>query len=359
MTQKILKNKILVTEKCLIKDALKRLNETETKVLLVVDSKKRLIGAISDGDIRRYILQNKSLSADIKDVYNKNPLYIKKEKFSIEAAKKILIKNRIELLPIVDDNLKVIDFLRWDQVLSRNIWRNVKPKRINIPVVIMSGGKGLRMSPFTTILPKPLTPLGDKTITELIIDEFKQFGIKSYYFTLNYKGKMIEAYFDSIKKDYKINYIWEKDFLGTAGSLGLLRSKIKSTFIVSNCDVIVRANYREVLSFHKKQKADLTILSSIQNYKIPYGVISFKEGGEITEVIEKPEYIFTVNTGVYILESKCLGYIPKNHYFDMTDLIKKVIQSKGKVLTYPVGEDDYIDIGQLEEYKKVISDLEI
>lgn len=338
---------------------MRMIDKFQKRGLFVVDEQKRFLGTITDGDIRRYILQNKDINGSIKNVYNKKPIFIRAEKYTEDLAKKIFIRKKIELIPILDRDKKIIKYVSWDETFSDG---QIKPrirKKLSIPVVIMSGGKGMRMEPFTKIIPKPLIPIGDKTILEIIIEEFKKYGMNSYYFTLNYRGKMIESYFNAIKKDYKLNYIWEEDYLGTAGSLKLLENTIGNTFIVSNCDIVVKADYREVIKFHKKQNADMTILSSVQNYKIPYGIISFKKGGQVIEITEKPEYTFIINTGVYILQKECLKFIQNNTYIDMPDLIKKIIDNNKKVITYPVKENDYIDIGQWEEYKKTVDKLKI
>ncbi len=165
---------------------------------------------------------------------------------------------------------------------------------------------------------------------------------------------MIKAYFKGIEKDYEVDFIKEKDFFGTAGSLKLLEKKIDDTFIVSNCDIIVKANFENVLALHKERNASLTILSSVQHYEIPYGVINFKDGGEVVNIQEKPEYTFTINTGVYILNNDVLDFIPDDTHMDMTDLIEILTEKGKKVLTYPVNEKEYLDIGQWKEYKKVL-----
>ena len=353
----MLQKDIFINEKAFIRDTFKKLDKTALKVLLVVNGNNELLGTVTDGDIRRYILSGQSLENDITKIYNRQPIYIKKEEFSPDMAKKIFIENKIELIPILDGGKKVIDFITWSDVFSEAI-RVVKPTTINIPVVIMAGGKGTRMDPFNKIFPKPLIPIGDKPIIEIIIDEFRKQGVKKYYLTLNYKREMIESYLNSIKKDYEIKYVKETDFLGTIGSLKLLEKEIDDLFIVSNCDVIVKANFEEVINFHKEQRASLTILSALQHYKIPYGIIEFKEGGRVINVNEKPEYTFPINAGVYILNRDILRFMPEESSFDMTDLIKCLIKNNRKVVMYPVNENDYIDIGQWEEYKRAVEKLQ-
>ncbi len=353
-----MKREIFIDKNESIKGALKKLNQTAQKVLLVVNKNQILLGAITDGDIRRSILQGVSLEETIENVYQKKPILIKEDAYSIEACRKIFIQKRIELIPIVKTNGKVINYITWEDAFSQSEESFKKPQRLNIPVVIMAGGKGTRLAPFTNVLPKALIPLGDKTIMELIIEKFCKYGIENYYLILNHRGEMIRAYFDGIEKKYNINYIWEKNFYGTAGSLKLLEDYIDNNFIVTNCDIIVEADYSEVVSFHKKNNAFLTVLSSIQHYTIPYGIVEFKKGGQVIGIREKPEYTFTINSGVYILRKSCLENIPREKYYNMTDMISTLIKQKQKVLTYPVNENDYIDIGQWEEYQKVVSKLQ-
>jgi len=349
---------ILIHETESVKDSLKKLDKTAKKVLLVINNKNTLLGTITDGDIRRYILSGKSLDSDIKRAYNKKPLFLKKKDFSINRVKKILLKNRIELLPIVDNQKKVLDFKTWDQVFSKDATEKLKKSKIDIPVVIMAGGRGNRLEPFTKIISKALIPIGDKPIIEIIIDEFKKQGVEKYFLTLNHKSEMVKSYFNSADKDYEIQYVEERKFLGTAGSLKLLENNIDDLFIVSNCDVIVKANFEDVIGFHKKQKASLTVLSSIKHYEIPYGIVKRRNGGEVIDILEKPEYTFTINTGVYILNRNILRFIPKNKSFDMPDLIKNLIKNNKKIVMYPVNENDYVDIGQWEEYKKALEKIQ-
>lgn len=352
-------NDILIYTTESVKDALKRLDKTAKKVLLVVDAEGTLLGTVTDGDIRRYILSGKGLDNNIHQLYNKTPIYIKREDYSADRAKKILIESKVGLIPILEKKGKVTDFITWDQLFSCDKKESPKVNKVIVPVVVVAGGKGSRLEPFTKIFPKPLIPIGDKPIIEIIIDEFRKQGVSEYYVMLNHKGEMIEAYLNTIEKDYKINYVKERKSLGTAGGLRLLERRIGDYFIVSNCDVLVKANFEDALNYHTEHEALLTILSSIQHYKIPYGVVNFKDGGEVVNIVEKPEYTININTGVYILSKECLHLIPKDSSFDMTDLIESLLTKNKKVVVYPINESDYIDIGQWEEYRKAVEKLQL
>jgi len=347
---------ILIHKKNTVKEALKQLDKVATKTLLVVDGSNKLIGSISDGDIRRFILSGKDLTDDIGAAYNKTPVYFDEKDFTLTKAKEVMLNKKIELIPIVNNEGVITNYITWAEAFSDNSGKQtVNDFLSSIPLVIMAGGKGTRLEPFTNVFPKPLFPIGGQTITETIIDEFKKYGIKDYYLTLNYKGSMVESYFNSIEKDYNVKYIKENKFLGTAGSLRLLKGKIKGTFLVSNCDIIVKAKYDDVVALHEKNNASITILSSIKHYKIPYGIVSFENGGIVTEVSEKPEYTFTINTGVYVVNSDVIDLIPEDTSFNMTDLIEVLIKNNKKVATYPVNENDYVDIGLWDEYKKTVN----
>lgn len=347
-------NDVLILEKVTIRESMKILNTVATKILFVVNTNKIFIGTLTDGDIRRFILANGSIDSTVDNACNKNAY-----KIYIDYEKEVVLQGMSDLdiiyAPIIDYNNVLVDIFVFSNYYGKVIKKI--PKQINIPVVIMAGGKGTRMAPFTNVLPKPLIPIGEKTILELIMDEFLLYGITTYYFTINYKGEMIKAYFECIDKKYNITYLKETDFWGTAGSLTLLPENFNSTFIVSNCDIIVKADFADVLDFHRKSGAILTIISSLQHHTIPYGVVEFSMGGKVTELKEKPEYTYSINTGVYILEPECLKYIPKNKFFHMTHLIEAIMKDNKTVSTYPVNESEYIDIGQWDEYRSAVNQL--
>lgn len=347
---------IYINAKATVKETLKKLDISSEKALLVINKNNNLIGTITDGDIRRFIINgNNNFDQSIEEIYNKNPIYIYKNTFSLGEIKKIMLSSKITLVPVLNEDNTVFKFYTWDQVFSteENNKRG-KNNKINIPVIIMAGGKGTRLEPFTKVLPKPLVPIGDKTIIEIIIENFSINSVRDFYIILNYKGNLIRAYMDDIKHDLNLNYVFESKFQGTAGSIKLLESEyiIKDNFILSNCDVVVKVDFSDVIKFHSDNNAILTILSSIQHYKIPYGILEYKNKGELIKIKEKPEFTFNINTGIYIVNREIFKFIENNEYLDMNDLIQRLLDKNKKVLIYPVNTSDYIDIGQWEEYKK-------
>ncbi|UCB46317.1 MAG: NTP transferase domain-containing protein [Spirochaetota bacterium] len=344
---------IFVHKDITIKDALKKFDETARKVLIVVDERNLLLGALTDGDVRRHILKGGNLDDVIEGVYNDDPVFLY-HPWNIKDMKELMLTKRIEAVPIVNDEKVITDVLFWSDVFKDSF--RMPARKIDLPVVIMAGGKGTRLDPFTRILPKPLIPIGDKPVIEIIIDRFIGYGVKDFYVSINYKGEMIRTYFDYLEdKNYMVNYIQEATYSGTAGSLRLLPANFPQAFILTNCDIIVDADYYDVLQFHKTNRNCVTVLGSIQHHVIPYGIVEFEKKGVVNRVVEKPEYDITINTGVYVIERKAIGYIPKNKMFHVTDLINLLLRKGKRVGVYPVSEKAYIDIGQWEEYRKTIA----
>ena len=248
--------------------------------------------------------------------------------------------------------------MTWDDLFGTTQIKTVKDK-INIPVIIMAGGKGTRLDPFTRVLPKPLIPVGDKTIVEIIIDKFLVYGANTFFLSVNHKANIIKSYFEDLTLSYYLYYIEENSPLGTAGSLKLIQNKISENIFVTNCDILVDADYFDLSVFHKSNNYSITIVASLKHFNIPYGVCEINDGGALKKIIEKPEYNFLVNTGMYVLKSEVLNLIPSDKAFDMTDLINAVTFSGGKVGVYPISEKSWIDIGEWSEYRKALEALKI
>ena len=221
----------------------------------------------------------------------------------------------------------------------------------------MAGGFGTRLTPFTTILPKLLIPIGDKTMVEHIIDQFLPYGVKDIFLTVNHKHKIIKAYFEEVEKEYSLHFVKEEKPLGTAGSLKLLKNKIADTFIVTNCDILIHADYSEVIDLHINSGNDITLVTSMMSHKTPYGVCEIDDGGVLKEIKEKPEQSFLISTGMYVLNKKVLDLIPENEFFHITHLMEKVKENGGLVGVFPISEKSWDDTGEWDEYKKTVKKL--
>lgn len=351
---------IFIKPEATIREAMQALSDASERILLVVDDNRKLLGTLTDGDVRRGILGGDDLSGTIESMYNPDPVSIQQDQFDNETVKKLLLENRIELIPIVNNIKKVIDYITWEDLFGLD---SLKPKdekkTLSLPVVIMAGGKGTRLDPFTKVLPKPLVPIGDQPIIELIIDKFRDYGTQDYYLTINHMAKLIKAYFQEKSHPFSIHFIVEDKPLGTAGSLRKLIGKVKGPFFVSNCDIIIETDYFDFYEFHRKNGFDITLVAALKKYNIPYGICEVNKGGDLEKINEKPEYNFLVNTGLYILNESVLDLIPENQLFHITDLIKKVKQNGGRVGAFPVSDNAWIDIGELVEYKKALKTFEL
>lgn len=351
--------KILISENKSIIEALRLLDETADKVLFVVDSNSKLFGALTDGDIRRYLLSGQSMENDISTIYNRKPKYLSEKECTDENLKKMFLKNKIEVIPIIDDRQQVISIATWDKVFCEKNKTKLKKRKINIPVVIMAGGKGTRLDPFTKILPKPLIPIGDKPIIEVIMDKFHAFGMTDFYVTLNHKSKMIKAYFEEFKTKYKIKYIDEEKPLGTAGGLKYLPPEVAGVIFVTNSDIIIEGDYGKILKFHKENKNEITIVASVKNYNIPYGVCEIENGGILQKIKEKPNLSFLVNTGMYVLNSNVLSTIPAGEFYHITQLIEDIKCGGKRVGVFPISENAWMDVGEWGKYKETLEKFKL
>lgn len=340
-------NQYLIQKNESIKKAIELIDKGARKIIFVVDTENKLYSTITDGDIRRWIIKTGRIKGTVDDICNNNPIFFEKD-YSVEKVKEILLTEKIEAIPIVDNERKIIKILFWDDIFKEE---REEFTQINLPVVVMAGGKGTRLDPFTRILPKPLIPIDDKTIIEVIMDEYAKFGIKKFYISINHKAKIIKAYFEEQKSKYSLEFVEEEIALGTAGSLKLLEKKINTSFFVSNCDIIIKEDYAKILDFHKENKFALTLVGSMQHHVIPYGVCEIENGGILKRVNEKPTYDFIVNTGMYLLNPETFRFIPDNKFYDITDLISDLKKNNYKVGVYPVSEKSWVDIGQWEKYK--------
>ena len=338
-----------------IRQAMKNLNKSGEKCLVIIDQKNTLLGTLSDGDLRKAILKGSAMGDPIQSIYQSKPRVLIDGKYELDEAKKIFTRNKFDVIPVIDNEGKLTDILFWETVLNNG--KNKQNNKIDVPVVIMAGGKGTRMKPFTNILPKPLVPIHEKPIIEHIIQHFMEFGCHEFHLTVNYKARILKAYFEELQPSYNIEFVDENEPLGTAGSLRFLYSKFDKSFFVTNCDIIIKADYRSLYKFHQKNNYDITLVASAKEYIIPYGTCELNSDGHLSHINEKPKYDFLINTGLYVLNPNILGLIPENKFYHITHLIEDAKNQGKKVGVFPIEEEDWIDIGQWAEYKKALNIL--
>jgi len=329
-------------------EAMKRIDTNARQILLVVEDSK-LKGIITDGDIRRHLLRGGKLEEKVSKIANYHPRYIyEKDKVKAQGLMK---KWSILSLPVVNENLEIqsILFLN-DNEIGRN-------HSLNVPVVIMAGGLGTRLYPYTKILPKPLIPIGEIPITEHIINQFLKYDCNDFHLIVNHKKNMIKAYFNEVEKEYKLEYHDEDTPLGTGGGLSLLKGKLRTTFFFTNCDVLIRANYKEIYDFHKQNGNMITIVAAFKHLIIPYGVINMDSQGKVATMTEKPEYSFLTNTGFYVVEPDVINRLEDNKVMGFPDIIEQQKAWGEKIGVFPVSEKSWLDMGQIEELEEMRKEL--
>lgn len=344
-------NECFVTAGQSVKAVVEIMETTRLKAVVVVDSERNLQGIFTLGDMRRYFLKDGDLSAPIAEAMNPKPIVFgsREEAENYKASTGIL-----PVYPIVDDRQHVIDV-----IYEKQSTKKISNVLSEIPLVIIAGGKGTRLYPYTKVLPKALIPIGDYTITERIIREFQRYGCKQVYFVLNHKANMIRAYYNDLDRDYEVDYAEEKEFLGTAGGLGLLKDKLHTTFFVSNCDILINADLECIYKTHKANGNKITFVCSMKDIVIPYGVVETDESGAITAMKEKPAFSFLVNTGLYMIEPDVIKNIKENEFIHLPDLAQRYLDMGEKVGVFPISEKAWMDMGQFNEMESMMKNLGI
>ena len=338
-------NLIKVFEKSKISEALKKMSVGGIKIVLVVNDKDNLIGTLSDGDIRRGLLNGLDLNSTIETVVYKSPTTAKISDTKDELLK-LAISKQINQIPILDENNKIKDIYVLDEFL--------KIKKKTNKVVLMAGGLGTRLMPLTEHTPKPMLKVGNKPILHTILKKFKECGYTNFVMCVNYKSKVIHDYFgDGTKFGVKIEYILEKQRMGTAGALSLLAGKLKEPFFVMNGDLLTNLDFEKILDFHIKNESKATMCVREYNIEVPYGEVKLDKENVIS-IAEKPMHKFFVNAGIYVLDPECIDLIPKEFY-DMPLLFKKIIQHNKKTISFPLGEY-WLDIGRSKDYERANSE---
>jgi dTDP-glucose pyrophosphorylase len=329
-------------------EGINQISEQEANILLVTGADGLMIGTVTDGDIRNAINSGTPFSTRISAICNRNYKYLKDR--DDEAALALYEDYGVRRVPVMDGGGRVADVMFIEDALARSD-SNPSGRK----VVVMAGGKGTRLDPITRVVPKPLLPVGDCPIIQLIMDSFYSQGYEDFLVSVNYKKDYIKSYFSERSSlPYKISYVEEDFFMGTAGSLSLMKDALTETFFLTNCDILVEMSYRSAYREHVKQKNAITVVGVLKHLNVPYGVITMEDGG-FACIDEKPDYHFVVNAGVYIIEPECLELIryDGSGMFHMTDLISHASDAGMKIGVFPAHRK-WVDIGQWNEYNKLI-----
>jgi dTDP-glucose pyrophosphorylase/predicted transcriptional regulator len=333
---------IIVRESTSILEVLKIIDASSKQIAIIVDNEKKLLGTISDGDIRRAILKNISLNDSIKNIYSKTPI-VANINNSKEEILNICRSKKIHQIPIIDEKGNLIALEILDELISKEIKLN--------KVVLMVGGLGTRLRPLTENIPKPMLKVGNKPILQTIVEKFSLYGYKNIVMCVNYKLNIIQDYFgDGSKFGVNIDYILEDKRLGTAGGLGLIDEKLTEPFFVMNADLLTNVNFDHLYDFHVTNNSMATMCVQDYDFKVPYGVVNV-ENTKILSIKEKPTQKYFVNAGIYMLSPDCLKYIPQNQFYDMPTLFEKLISENENVISFPLREY-WLDIGHIDEYEK-------
>ena len=334
----------IVPEDMSILDTMKAINKgAKGNVFVCRDGK--LLAVVTDGDIRRYIIGSGDLNESVGKIANYHPVFVTRNENVDVAA--LMRAEGITALPVIDSDGKLIDIIFPDKK------RDESYPVLRVPVVIMAGGKGTRLKPYTQVLPKPLIPIGDRTITEHIMDRFERYGCTHFDMIVNYKKNFIKAYFHDQEKKREIDFIEEPEFLGTAGGLRLICEKYSDSFFVTNCDILIDTDYEELLKYHIEHQNLITLVCARKKMVIPYGTIRLSEENTVKDLEEKPEYEFLTNTGLYVVEPDFIRKIPENTFIHITDVIKQCLEQKLRVGAYVIDDSLWMDMGQMDELEKM------
>ena len=328
-----------------VSEAMQKIDANACGILFITDENRKLIGCITDGDVRRFLLSGGKMEGLALEASNKHPKFA----ISIEDAKHLYHKKNYIVIPIVNES-GIIDDLYTGE-LGEQIKKHRTP--LSIPVVINAGGRGTRLDPFTRVLPKPLIPVGELPIIEHIMKEYQSYSCSEFHIIVNYKKELMKAYFADNENHYNITWYDEEKPLGTGGGLSLLRGRFTDTFFFANCDALLTANYESMVKFHKENGNVITMVCAYKNMNIPYGVVEMGVNGTIEEMKEKPLMSFLTNTGIYIVEPEVIDDMEDGVAIGFPDIVEMERQKGKRVAVFPVSENDWMDMGQLSELEKM------
>ena len=342
-------DELIIPREATVLETMKKLDETGQRILFIAPEGK-LQAVVTDGDIRKFFLRGGTLESPVAQAANFHPISLPGAERG--RAKAMLQSHGIDALPLLDRRGAITDIVFAGGVNVDN------RKRVDIPVVMMAGGLGTRLYPYTKILPKPLIPVGEQPIAELIINRFRGFGCHRFKMIVNYKKGMIKSYFGDLEKDYELEFVDETQFMGTGGGLCLLKGKIDSPFFFTNCDTLLDLDFGDLYEKHRARGNLITMVCALKHFTVPYGVVELGEDGGIAAMREKPELNFLTNTGVYVVEPQVVDEMRDGENIGFPDVIERYRAPGRPVGVYPINESAWMDMGQMEELEKMRQRLE-
>jgi len=335
--------KIQINQDDIIFNAMKKMNTTGHVCLLVIDKSKKLKGTITDGDIRRNLLKDNNLKKKISSILNKKYFFLKKNQKLTSKMNKFITRNKHIIIPIVNHKKIPISYISFKEEF-KNKYKEFESNQI----LIMAGGVGTRMRPFTDILPKPLVPFKGKPMILNIMDNFRKYNFNNFKITLSKNEKILDIFLNQFKNNYILDYFKESKPLGTAGCLKKIN--FKNDFFLTNCDTYININLQNLLKFHKSSKSLITMVASIKSFNLSFGECVLDKNGKLKKILEKPKKNFLTNTGLYIIKPEIKKYLPKKNNFGMDEVISLVLRSKKKISVFPIPNDDWNDTGTWMNY---------
>ena len=337
----------LTSDKTII-DAIKIIDYASLQIVLVVDEGDTLLGTVTDGDIRRAILNGISLEESVTKIMNTKPTIVP-QGTSRDEMLALMTARKIHQLPVLDTAGHIVDLMQLDELAKDEVKTDESVD--DVWVVLMLGGMGTRLMPLTHDIPKPMIEIGGKPLLETIIKNFKAHGLKNFYFSVNYKSEVIKDYFGNGEKfGVNITYLHEEKRMGTAGALSLLPGRPTGPLIIMNGDILTTSNFKQLVSFHRQNQAAATMCVREYQQQVPYGVVT-TTGTKLDSIVEKPSQTYFVNAGIYVLDAEVLDYVPKDQYFDMPELFTAMEKDGKDSTVFPVREY-WLDIGNLHDLER-------
>jgi dTDP-glucose pyrophosphorylase len=339
---------ILVTPYTTIRETIQTIDTSSMQIAIVVDNSQRLLGTVTDGDIRRAILKGVSLENRVETIMNSNPLSVRLDEDQKQIFRMMQLK-RLRHIPIVDDEGRVQGIKLWDELIEEQINDNW--------VILMAGGLGSRLQPLTNDCPKPLLKIGSKPILETILESFIEYGFHNFYISVNYRADMIKDYFgDGSRWGVHIRYIHEDKRMGTAGALSLLPEQPTKPIFVMNGDILTKVNFQQLLDFHNEHEVSATMCVREYDFQVPYGVVKMDKH-RLMAIEEKPVQHFFVSAGIYVLDPNVLQFIPPDKFYDMPSLYDFLIKQNYEAAAFPIREY-WLDIGRMDDFERATGEFQ-